>query len=228
MVKWQGFLDNSRLIYVGQHLAEQIVSQIQRGIHPVRIDLPGRKAKKNDREGTFYTFIGRNAVDALITYFEEERGWPKANEPIWLIKERKPLSKTAFMANWIRLFRKMGRVPSRRGGHGSRYGYNPHEMRDAAISLCHTQAKRQGLDMDCTKFWAGQVGQIDPLKYDKFYQDVNYMRDQYLLAEQCLNIISVKPTSLEEQKRMHALEEKVESLRKDLAETKEKLESQGF
>jgi len=120
MVKWQGFLDNARLVYVGQHLSEQVVNQIQRGIHPVRIDLPGRKAKKNDREGTFYSFIGKDAVNALTLYFEEERGWPKPNEPIWLIKEGKTLTRTAFMACWIRLFRKMGRVPTRKGEHGSR------------------------------------------------------------------------------------------------------------
>jgi len=87
-------------------------------------------------------------------------------------------------------------------------------MRDVAISQCHTQAKKSGFNMDCSKFFAGQVGSIDPLKYDRFYQDESYVRDQYLIAENCLNIISMKPTpSPEDQKRIQTLEEEVKSQR---------------
>jgi len=225
IVKWQGFLDNARLIYVGQHLTEQIVTQIQEGVQPVRLDLPGRKANKYDREGTFYTFIGKDAVDALVKYFEEERGWPKPSEPIWLIKSRRALTKSAFEITWLRLLRRLGRIPMRQGHYGSRYGYNPHEMRDVAISLCHTQAKKLGFDMDSAKFFAGQVGQVDPLKYDKFYEDSSYVRDQYLIAETCLNIISMKPTarSPEEEKRTQKLEQDVAALQRDIAELSDKI-----
>jgi len=43
----------------------------------VRIDLPGRKINENDIEGEYFTFIDRDAVDALVKYFEERRGWLK-------------------------------------------------------------------------------------------------------------------------------------------------------
>jgi len=229
MVKWQAFLDSSRLVYVSQHLAEQVVSQIQQGVHPVRIDLPGRKSKEN--EGQFFSFIGRDAVDALVKYFEEDRGWPKAKDPIWLIRDRKPLSKLAFEMAWMRIMRRVGRVPKKQGPIGSRYGYNAHEMRDVAMSLCHTQVKKLGFDMDSAKFWAGQVGQVDPLKYDKFYEDSTYMRDQYLIAENCLNILSQKPTaSPEQQKEIQTLRDEVRSLkqfevdmRRELAEALDKI-----
>ena len=219
LVKWQGFLDTLRLVYVGKRLSEQVVTQIQQDMDPVRLDLPGRKSNSNDREGTYYTFIAKDAVDALVKYFEEERGWPKPGQPIWLIKEGRPLSKSAFENTWLRLFRRLGRIPKKPGySPRSRYGYNPHEMRDIAISLCHTQAKKYGFDMDCARFWAGQVGQIDPLKYDKFYQDTQYMKDQYVIAANCLNIISQKPTATaEEQKKIQALEEKVRSQGEQMA-----------
>jgi hypothetical protein len=44
---------------------------------------------------------------------------------------------------------------------GSRYRYNLHEMRDEATTLLHTYAKNQGFDMDCTRLWCGQIGEID-------------------------------------------------------------------
>lgn len=158
--------------------------------HPVRIEVPGRKENENDAEGRFHTYIGKDAVDALVKYFEEERDWPRRGQPIWIQSNKTPLSKPSFETTWRRLFRRVGKIPKRLGPLGSRYGYNPHEMRDVATSLLHTHAKADGFDMDCMKVWCGQVGEIDPLKYDKFYKDSNYTRKQYLIAERYLNILS--------------------------------------
>jgi len=72
--------------------------------------------------------------------------------------------------------------------------------------------------MDCMRFWAGQVGQLDPLRYDKFYKDATYIRDQYLIAENCLNIISQKPTvSAEEQKKIQRLDKGLQRQREQIA-----------
>ncbi len=75
LVKWQSLLDNARTMWIGEQGAEQIVKQIQGKIHPVRLDLAGRKMGLNTRP--FFTFIGKDAVDALVEYFEKERGWPE-------------------------------------------------------------------------------------------------------------------------------------------------------
>jgi hypothetical protein len=91
ILKWQSFLDNAKLIYINRHCAGDIVKQIQMGGHPVRFDLPGSKENENDAEGRFNTYIGRDAVDALTRYFEEERGWPHPGEPLWIQTNRKPL-----------------------------------------------------------------------------------------------------------------------------------------
>jgi len=41
LVKWQGLLGNEGTIYVGQHLADHIVSEMKKDACPIRIDIPG-------------------------------------------------------------------------------------------------------------------------------------------------------------------------------------------
>ena len=171
LFKWQSLLDNARIIYANQHCSDQIVKQMQSGVHPVRIDLPGRKEYENDTAGRFCTFIGKDALDALTNYFEQERGWPKPGEPLWMEHNGTPLEKATLESTWLRIFRHLGKISKRKGPLGTRYGLNLHEMRDVATSYLHVNAKADGLDMDCVKLWCGQVGEIDPLRYDKFYND---------------------------------------------------------
>ena len=190
MVRWQSFVDNARLEYICRNCSGQIVKQIKEGVRPVRIDIPGRKSNKNDPEGSYYTFIGTDAVDALVKYFEDIRDWPKEGEPLWLKTDGSALTSTAFETMWMRLLRRIGIIPKRKGPVGSRYGYNPHETRDAATTLLHVKAKSEGFDMDCAKFWSGRLSSLDPEKYDKFFQDAEFIRSQYLIAEKYLNIVS--------------------------------------
>ena len=58
-------------------------------------------------------------------------------------------------------------------------------MRDLAKSLLHTRAKGDGFDMDCAEFWLGHT--VDPLGYDKFFNDFEYVKKQYLIAKKYLN-----------------------------------------
>ncbi|MFH0849230.1 MAG: hypothetical protein V1857_06990 [archaeon] len=213
LVKWQSLLDNERMAYVGRCLAEEVVTQIKAGVHPVRLNLPGRKT--NGRG--YYTFIGGDAVKALVDYFEKERGWPKPGEPIWYKKSRnqehEPFGATSFVFMWLRILRRAGLIPKRKGSHGAKYGYNAHEMRDIAKSLLHTQAKADGFDMDCAEFWLGHT--VDKLGYDKFYNDNEYVKKQYLITEKYLNILTNPPESelvKEQAERMQMMEEKVARL----------------
>jgi hypothetical protein len=198
--KWQSFLDNSRMIYANEHCSDQIVQQIQEGRDPVRIDIPGRKETENDTSGRYYTYIGKDAMDALTTYFEEERGWPKKGEAIWLQSNRRHLQKATMEALWLRLTRKICKVSRRKGPLGSRYGFNLHEFRDAAATYLYVHAKPKGLEMDCVKFWSGRVGEIDPHRYIKFYQDPGFVQKQYQIAESFLNIASGTPADQEIEK----------------------------
>ena len=222
LVKWQAMLDNERTAYVGHRLADQVVSQIKAEANPVRLDLPGRKSGENI--AGYYTFIGKDAVDALTAYFEKERGWPGPGEPIWLEKSRsgrqKPFTTSAFACMWLRLTRRIGLIPKKRGTIGARYGYNAHEMRDIAKSLLHTNAKKDGFDMDCAEFWLGH--KIDPLGYDKFYNDQEYVRKHYLIAEKYLNVISTPPIVQEATERTH---ERIKRLEAEFDEFRRKFEA---
>ncbi|MCJ7506336.1 hypothetical protein MUP05_07720 [Candidatus Bathyarchaeota archaeon] len=224
LVKWQSLLDNTRTMWIGEHGAEQIVKQIQGKIHPVRLDLPGRKMGLNTRP--FSTFIGKDAVDALVEYFEKECGWPKPGEPVWPKKilnaggNGKALTYMGFDRMWIRQLRRIGLIPKQPGRSATtRYGYNPHEMRDIAKSLLHTKALTDGFDLSCCEFWLGHI--VDPLGYDKFFNDQEYVKKQYLIAEKYLNIIS-RPGVSDEQR--HQEQETVLKMRRELDEVIQRLD----
>lgn len=214
LVKWQALQDNVRTVYIGTECAEQIVTQIRRGIHPVRIDIPDRK----QNEQNYFTFIGKDAVDALTEYFEKERGWPKPGDPIWLTNRGKKINTTWFQENWMRLVERAGLLRKKRET-ARRYGFNPHEMRDVAKSLLHTHALKDGFDLYCSEFWLGH--EIDKNRYDKFYNDFEYVRSQYLIAEKYLNIIS-RPGVSDEQR--HQEQEAVARMRKELDEVIQRLD----
>jgi len=74
--------------------------------------------------------------------------------------------------------------------------------------------------MDCAKFWMGHT--VHPLGYDKFYNDQEYVRKQYLIAEKYLNIIS-KPT---EQERPDT-QERITKLEADFEELRRRFETRG-
>jgi integrase len=213
LVKWMALMDNEEVARAGREQADSIVRQLKDGQVPVRINCPGRKATEN--EVAFYTFFGKDAVDALVEYFEKERGWPRAGEPIWPDKFGKPLSVAAVGDLWLRLTRRIGRVPKRQGSVGIRYGYNTHECRDIARSLLHTRGHADNFDLDCAEFWMGHTSRLDPNKYDKFYMDQEYMRSQYKLAEKYLNIISGTISRQAEEKtkeQISLLQEQVKEL----------------
>lgn len=215
LVKWMGLQDTDRLVWIGRNLAQEIVTQMKEGVHPVRLEIP--QGRKNNDRG-YYTFIGKDAIDALKEYFEKERGWPKPKEPVWLERYGKPLSEAAFNYLWLNLLRRVGLIEKREGQAGTRYGFYAHGTRHQAKSLLHVQAKAEGFDMDCCEFWLGHV--VDPLGYDKFHLDKEYVRKQYVIAEKYLNIVS-RPAVSEEQR--HQEQETVLKMRKELDEVKQLL-----
>lgn len=67
----------------------QIKPQIAKGKLPIRIDLPGRKHSRF--ESPYYTFIHRDAVDALKRYMHK-RGPIKPGEPIFMNNHGTPVT----------------------------------------------------------------------------------------------------------------------------------------
>jgi len=221
LAKWQGLLDNKGLLFLGEKRAKEIIDQIRAKKHPVKIDMPPRKGSKDP----YYTFIGKDAVDALVQYFENERGWPE-DGPIWLPIKTKPgrtntIGSSLLETLWMQALRRVGLVPKKREkqgiGHKIRWGYPLHEFRDLAKSLLHTHALPLGFDMTCSEFFLGH--QIDQHGYDKFYRDTEYVRKQYLTAENALNIISNPPLSkpIQEQAQiLDAQQQTIQQLREQV------------
>lgn len=210
LVKWQALLDTGSVMWVGTHLADEITQAIRRKECPIRLDIPGRKHGKNEK--LFFTYIGRDAIDALVKYFEHERGWPKKGEPIWVNQYGRPMDPRTWCELWHQLTRRVGLIPEERAhDSGTRYGYNTHEMRDVARSLLHTKGKHDGLDELAIEFFMGH--EVDPLHYNKFYLDREYMIQQYRIAEPYLNILSMSAAEQENAKEMESLREEVKQLR---------------
>jgi hypothetical protein len=228
LCRWQGFLDMKRLEWVNMNCAGDIVKQLHAKQHPLYIWIPGRKHYENDPEGDYYTWWGKDAVDALTNYLDNVRpgGWPRAGEPIWVYTSDngrgRPIGGHAFREKWNHQLHRMGLIELefRRGknpkdvDHSKRYGYGLHDLRDEAETLLHTKALKQGLDLDCVKFWMGQVGQLDRTKYDKFMRDIDYVREQYMIAEAWLNIISNPNLDLAaiENEKMKNMQQRIEVL----------------
>jgi hypothetical protein len=187
-VRFQGVLDSDGLDYVNRKLSDHIVSEMRAGKTVIRLELPGRKRVKNIKP--FYTFIGKDAVQALRNYFDAERGWPAPGEAIWLNKFGKPYAKSMYGENYLKLLRLQGRIPKANGKLDARFGMNLHEWRDQTITYIHMNAKREGFDMAVADFIAGHSNLLDPSSYDKFMKDKEYVEKQYRIAEPHLNIES--------------------------------------
>jgi hypothetical protein len=217
LVKWMSFQDQARLNYINRNLGGHIVQEMKAGKTVIRLDLLGRKKEKGKR--SYFTFIGKDAVDALREYFDKERanGWPQLGEPIWLNNEGGPFAYGMYHEIWSGLLRRLGYIQTKRRGKGkakvdTRYGYGQHEFRDVGISYLHTNAKREGLDLDCVHFMMGHTKNLDPNKYDRFYEDTNYGLEQYRIAEKYLNIMSGMASIEQERGRIRELEDRLAKL----------------
>ncbi len=209
LVKWMGLLDNEGLMHVSHNCAADVVKAIREKQPILRLEIPGRKRARNRR--SYYTFIGRDALESLKEYFDRDRGYPAPGEPIWLYGQtRRPVNKAGFVHAWLRLLRRARLIPREVGGRTSRYGFNAHNTRDIGISLLNTVS---GLNPKCIEFWAGH--DIDPLGYNQFYSiKPQYVEEQYKLAEPYLNILTGNQgASKETQAELQRLREEVEELK---------------
>jgi hypothetical protein len=201
LFKWQSMLDIARLIMVNKppysdELVQKLRTRQNASIIQVEIN-SGRKKLLNDPRGAFRFCIGKDAIDALVDYFDNHRpgGWPKPGEAMWPYPEHRaengstewheqyykgasgPVTQFGLNQCWRRLLNRVGLVKNNRivqPYHSIRYGYNLHDMRDVATTRLYKRAARFGLDMDCVKYWCGQNGQLDPNKYDKFMEDPDH------------------------------------------------------
>lgn len=219
---FQGLIDQERFCHFNVKQGGALVRHLKTcGVEkPFRIDfMKGRK--RNHKP--FFTFIGRDALEAWLEYFEKERGWPGPGEPLAVSSRggKRPLSKQGLRLAFDTLCRRYKlKQRSPKGGDTSyRSGVNLHEFRDVARSHLQT-AKRDGLDEKTVEFMMGHL--VDPLNYLKFAElQPDYVEENYKIVEKYLNIISTPPDS--EVAREQA--ERVSVLEKELAEMKRRMDS---
>ncbi len=227
------------------HGWKQIEEPLKRDAPRIRIDLPGRKHARMERP--FYSFIGRDSIDALKRYLKF-RGPIKNGEPIFLNMRGTPVTKAALEKYFRKHIKKTGvvkpktpacpkcggetrrRLTDKETGRRTyyvcgecgaenyptpelirelraiRYGCDPHEMRD----LFRSEWQKSQADPIVAEFMMGH--DIDPNKYNKFFNDVAWVESQYRLAEPWLNIISDNPRVVGVD-RVKQLQETVERLK---------------
>lgn len=226
LVMFQGALDHQMFIYWNTHGFEDLVKQLKSSPDIVKIELPGRKRNRNIKP--YYSFIGRDAIEALENWFQLR---PENAEAIITNQFGKGLRSYDLKNYWLRHLRKIGIVEQEKGRpYVDRTGKNLHEMRDVYRSLW---SKSPANHIVC-EYVMGH--QIDELGYDKSFRDVDYYRSEYLKAVPYLNLLSrgeafglvekSEITRLErnQQQRINELEAKLDRLMQ-IVEEKEKLET---
>jgi len=208
---FQGSMGISELVFWSNYGWERTRSQLDSGVNPLRVDLPGRKKVRNIRP--YYTFIGRDAVKALKDYLKVRAG----GDIIFVTQSGTPVNEWALRMYWYRHMAELGLVtPKNTSGmgtekHGIRYGMNPHELRD----LFRTRWQKSGRAPEAAEFFMGHT--VDPLGYNKAMNDESYARFEYMQAERWLNVLSEEPDKLsrdqvfqQEQELRREMEEQME------------------
>lgn len=218
---FQGGMSVGELLYWSENGLGAVRKQIDGRIHPLRIDLPGRKRARNKRP--YYTFIGRDAVDALKTYLRG-RSDPGCDD-IFLTQFRQPVSYRSLYGYWMLKLRRLGLIEQKGSSQGNRYGKNLHEIRD----LFRSRWRPSGADTEVAEFFMGH--NIDKLGYDKSpWVYPQWFEDQYLMAEPWLNIVSEDPevVPVRDYNRVARKLEETEMELRELLELKRTLDIPGL
>ena len=168
--------------------------QLDRGEKVIRIDLPGRKKVRNERP--YYTLIGGDAVAAIRDYLGER---PESDSAIFFNQYGEPIDKVSMWAYWHRTILALG-LASNTGERSHRTGYNIHEMRD----VFRSQWEKSAVKGIVGEYLMGH--KVDPLEYNKFYKDEDFVREQYEAALPMIQIMSgAEPYGLIEKNELKKL-----------------------
>lgn len=76
LIMFQSGSGVGELRYINEHHADHVWNMVRKGKQIIRLNMPGRKAKRNVQP--YYTFIGTDAIETLKQFFHS-RGWKKDN-----------------------------------------------------------------------------------------------------------------------------------------------------
>jgi hypothetical protein len=203
---FQGALDLEGFTYWNSQGWPKLRDDLERGIRPIKVELPGRKKLRNITP--YYTYLGSDAVDAIKRYLPHR---PADASAIFVGQRGKPLAKAAIQTVWIRRARRLGLIPPQPQEMWARYGFNVHELRDCWRTLL----AKSDVKADACEFWMGHV--VDPLGYNKIGMDEETMRAEYLKGEPFINLFSSgRPFRMVNETRVLELERQLEEQRRTI------------
>jgi len=167
--------------------AKSVLKQLREGKCPIKINLI---ASRHNRP-QYFTFIGRDAIDALKDYLNWRRGKMgreiKDGEPLFISQEGNPVDR--------QVIERQIRVLKRQTGLTNRE-FTPHTFRD----IFKTECSHRGVKDIISEFFIGHT--LDALGYNQL--DKLYPKDfetEYAKVEPALNIISFKEAISEDELR---------------------------
>jgi hypothetical protein len=181
-----GGMGLGEVVYWSDNGLPSLLTQLENGAHPVKVNLPGRKKGRGTHP--FYTFIGSDAIKALKQYFEL---YPHNSKAIFLNQFGDPITRSCIRLYWNRQLDVLGLKGEPQGkGKMMRYGMNPHEFRD----VFRSRWEKSGAPGAAAEFMMGHV--VDKNEYNKAYNDVDFATQAYFQAEDWLNILSHEPDKI--------------------------------
>jgi len=177
---FQGGMGLEEFSYFNQNGLVSLTEQLRHSPKLVRIDLPGRKAKRND--DPYHTYIGPDAIKSIRDYLLIR---PEGGDAIFLNQLKDPISPKAASVYWTRHLVKLGFIKlTPDAGAGARYGKNMHEIRDVFRSQWEMSPAKPSV----AEYIMGHV--VDPLDYNKAHRNEAWTRGEYLRALPMLQIMS--------------------------------------
>lgn len=124
LIMFQSSMGCAEFEYFNHNSWPEVKPQLEEGKQRIKITLPGRKSNKN--RVPYYTFFGRDAVQALKTYLSKGRKPVKSGETIFLTEKGKPITTQAVERYFTRHAIKVGVIerwtpPCPKCGEATRY-----------------------------------------------------------------------------------------------------------
>jgi len=179
---FQGGMGLGEFLEWNQTGLQRLIAELRDNSDLIRIELSGRKHSRNKRN--YYTYIGRDALEAIRLYLEKI---PRREGVIFINQLGDPVSKNAVKKYWSDKIYKLGYASrtSEPNYQGHRTGMNIHELRD----MFRSQWELSPAKGVAAEYFLGH--RIDDLDYNKIF-DINekFARQEYRKAEPYLSIMS--------------------------------------
>jgi len=180
MVMLCGGLDQESVVHWSDNGWVDLTKQLRDKKEVVKITIPGRKATRNEAE--FSTYIMGDAINCVKDYIKE-RG--DGDGPIFVNQFKQAVTKSALSDYWIRKLKELG-IISRSGLNVERYGRGLHNLRDTFRTLW----AQSGAAPHVAEAMMGHMAKVDPLGYDRSFENEAYVNEQLEQAAPFLNVLT--------------------------------------